>query len=90
MTKNYSINLRMKTMTDNKLNNWLKYMAWGSVIAASLAGLVGGGFLLGNYLDLLWGTDPVLKIVLMLAGVVLGMAYLITSLSKFGKANDKE
>ena len=73
------------------LNNhkWIKYMAWGSTVATALAGLVGGGYYLGNYLDSRWGTDPRLKIGLMLVGVVLGIAYLIISLSKMGKSNDE-
>lgn len=77
-------------MAKNNLNNLVKYMAWGSMIATSLAGLVGGGFLLGNFLDSLWGTDPFLKIILMFLGVALGIAYLIHSLSKFGKVNDEQ
>ena len=77
-------------MADNNPNNWVKYMAWGSMIATSLAGLVGGGFLLGNFLDSRWGTDPFLKIILMILGVVMGIAYLIFSLSKLGKTHDEQ
>lgn len=75
-------------MTDKKTSNWVKYMAWGSTIATAFAGLVGGGYFLGNYLDFHLGTDPWLKIGLMIAGVILGIGYLIIFLNKLGKSND--
>ena len=77
-------------MAKNDSNNWIKYMALGSMIATSLAGLVGGGYLLGSFLDSHWGTDPYLKIILMILGLALGIAYLVISLSKFGKSNDEQ
>lgn len=77
-------------MTEKNNGNWLKTMAWGSTIATSLAGLVVGGFLLGNYLDRLWGTDPWLKIVFMLLGVLLGIGYMILTLSKIGRVRDEK
>lgn len=80
----------MNTMAKNNSNNWVKNMALGSMIATSLAGLVAGGYLLGSFLDSLWGTDPFLKIFLIFLGVALGIAYLIFSLSKFGKSNDEQ
>lgn len=77
-------------MADKNKNNWLTYMAWGSTIATALAGLVGGGYYIGNYLDSRLGTDPWLKIVLMISGVILGVSYLIISLNKLGKSNDEQ
>lgn len=65
-------------------------MAFGSTIATALAGLVGGGYLLGNYLDIRCGTDPLFKIILMIAGVFLGIGYLIVSLNKLGKSTDEQ
>lgn len=65
-------------------------MAWGSTISTSLAGLVAGGYFLGNYLDTRWGTNPWLKIVLMISGLALGISYLITTLSKLGKSKDEQ
>ena len=56
-------------MADNNSSSWLKHMAWGSVIATSLAGLVGGGYLLGSFIDSRWGTNPLFRIALMLFGV---------------------
>jgi len=67
---------------------WQKGFEIGSGIATSLAGLVGGGFLLGRYLDGLWGTRPWLTIVLMLSGLVLGGSYLVITLKKFGVSDD--
>ncbi|RNC28884.1 MAG: hypothetical protein AWM53_01071 [Candidatus Dichloromethanomonas elyunquensis] len=77
-------------MADKKISGWVKYMAWGSTISTALAGLVGAGYWLGNYLDSLWGTNPWLKIALMMLAVVLGIAYLIVSLSKLGKADHEQ
>ncbi|KUO61977.1 MAG: ATPase [Gracilibacter sp. BRH_c7a] len=77
-------------MAKNDVNNWVRYMALGSMIATSLAGLVGGGYFLGNFLDSLLGTDPILKIVIMLLGVALGIAYLVFTLRKLGKVNDEQ
>lgn len=88
MAKSYLIDLGMITMAENNKNNWFRYMAWGSVIAFSMAGLVGGGYLLGNILDTRLGTDPLLKIVLMITGVILGIIYLLFSVREFG--NDDE
>jgi F0F1-type ATP synthase assembly protein I len=76
-------------MADKNSSSWVKYMAWGSTIGAALAGLVGGGYFIGNYLDSVWGTDPWLKIALMISGVILGVTYLILSLSKLGKSSDE-
>ncbi|NLI91034.1 MAG: AtpZ/AtpI family protein [Peptococcaceae bacterium] len=76
-------------MADKKVSSWVKYMALGSTIATALAGLVGGAYFLGNFLDSLWGTDPWLKIVLMISAVILGVGYLITSLSKLGKTDNE-
>jgi len=90
VSKSYLIKLGMNTMAKNDSNNWIKNMALGSMIATSLAGLVAGGYLLGNFLDSLWGTDPFLKIILMFLGVALGIAYLFFTLSKFGKSNDEQ
>lgn len=77
-------------MADKNSGNWLKYMAWGSTIATALAGMVGGGYFLGNFLDSLWGTDPWLKIILMILAVILGIGYLIASLSKLGKTDNEQ
>lgn len=77
-------------MADRNISTWVKYMALGSTIATSLAGLVAGGYYIGNYLDSRLGTDPLLKVVLMIAGVALGISYLIISLNKLGNSNDKE
>lgn len=77
-------------MSDKNMNSWVRYMAWGTTIATALAGLVGGGYVLGNFLDSLWGTDPWLKVFLMLGGVILGIAYLIVSLHKIGDSDHEE
>ena len=72
-------------LMDNKDNkNWFKYMLWGSTIATTLAGLVAAGYFLGDYLDSAANTDPWLNIVLMILGVILGLLYMIVSLSKLG------
>jgi len=68
--------------------NWVKYMLWGSTIATTLAGLVAAGFFLGNYLDSALNTDPLLKIVLMILGVIFGLIYMVVSLSNLGKSDN--
>lgn len=73
-----------------KKKGWQKSVALGSSIASSLAGLVGGGFWLGNYLDARWGTKPLLTIILMLSGLVLGGWYLVITLKEFGESNNDE
>ncbi|MDR3601990.1 MAG: AtpZ/AtpI family protein [Desulfosporosinus sp.] len=67
---------------------WQKAFAVGSSISTSLAGLVGGGFLLGRYLDELWGTQPWLTISLILSGLVLGGSYLVITLKNLGASDD--
>lgn len=67
---------------------WQKAVMVGSNISTSLAGLVGGGFLLGRYLDGHWGTKPWLTIILMLSGLVLGGSYLVITLKKIGESDD--
>lgn len=67
---------------------WQKAVEVASNIATSLAGLVGGGFLLGRYLDNHWGTRPWFTIILMLSGLVLGGSYLVIILKKFGASDD--
>jgi hypothetical protein len=49
-------------MAEKNISNWVKYMALGSTIATALAGLVGGGYLLGNFLDTRLGTDLGLRL----------------------------
>lgn len=67
---------------------WQKALEIGSSISTSLAVLVGGGFLLGRYLDERWGTRPWLTIILMLSGLVLGGSYLVVTLKNFGASDD--
>ena len=69
---------------------WQKAVTVGSNIAASLAGLVGGGYLLGNYLDARWNTQPWLTLSLMLLGLALGASYLVITLKEFGATDDKK
>lgn len=77
-------------MTSKKINNLVKYIAWGSTIATVLAGLVAGGYFLGNFLDSRLGTDPWLKVVLILGGVFLGIGYLVMSLINLGKFDNEQ
>lgn len=63
--------------------SWQKALAIGSSIASTLAGLVGGGFFLGRYLDARWGTKPWLTLGLMLCGVALGAWYLVVTLKEW-------
>lgn len=70
--------------------SWQKAVNVGSNIATSLAGLVGGGFLLGRYLDARWGTQPWLTLTLMLVGLALGASYLVITLKEFGATDDKK
>ena len=69
---------------------WLKTVSFGTSIATTLAALVGGGYLLGRYLDNRLGVRPWLELTLMLLGVVLGGAYLVVTLKKFGVTNDEK
>lgn len=68
----------------------LKAMAFGTSIATTLAGLVGGGYLLGRFLDQRWGTQPWLQLLFMLLGLILGGSYLVVTLRKFGVTDEKE
>ncbi|HHY27408.1 MAG TPA: ATPase [Desulfitobacterium dehalogenans] len=68
----------------------LKAMAFGTSIATTLAGLVGGGFVLGSFLDQRLGTQPWLSLLFMILGLVLGGCYLVVTLRKFGVMDDKK
>jgi F0F1-type ATP synthase assembly protein I len=70
--------------------SWQKAVTVGSTIATSLAGLVGGGFFLGRYLDAHWGTRPWLTISSMIIGLTLGASYLVITLKEFGASDDKK
>jgi len=70
--------------------SWQKAVTMGSTISTSLAGLVGGGYLLGHYLDAHWGTQPWLTLSLMLVGLALGAGYLVVTLKEFGASDDKK
>lgn len=67
---------------------WQKGLEIGSSIATSLAGVVGGGYLLGHYLDNRLGSQPWLTIVFMIIGLILGGSYLVITLKKFGVSDD--
>lgn len=69
---------------------WLKALAVGSTISTSLAGLVGGGFFLGRYLDTRWGTEPWFTITLIILGLVFGGSYLAVTLKRFGASDEKK
>ena len=70
--------------------SWQKAVTMGSTISTSLAGLVGGGYLLGHYFDSRWGTQPWLTLGLMLVGLALGAIYLVMTLKEFGASDDKK
>jgi len=70
--------------------SWQKAVTVGSSISTSLAGLVGGGYLLGHYLDARWGTSPWLTLSLIFVGLALGVSYLVITLKEFGVTNDKK
>jgi ATP synthase protein I len=86
---NYYLEKERRKMAGNQ-KSWQKAVMVGSNIATSLAGLVGGGFLLGSYLDARWGTRPWLTLSLMLAGLALGVSYLVITLKEFGDSDDKK
>lgn len=69
---------------------WVKAAAMGTSMAMTLAGLVFGGFLLGRYLDVRWGTEPLFLLVFMLGGLVLGGVYIVVVLREFGMTNDED
>jgi len=77
-------------MAGNQKSSWQKGVNVGSNIATTLAGLVGGGFFLGRYLDSLWNTQPWLTLTLMLVGLALGATYLVVTLKEFGATDDKK
>lgn len=76
-------------MGDNRFTV-VKAMAFGTSIATTLAALVGGGYLLGRYLDQRWGTQPWLQLLFILLGLVFGGSYLVVSLRKLGITDDKK
>lgn len=77
-------------MAKQDQKTWQKAVAVGTSIASSVAGLVGGGFFLGRYLDARWGTLPLLTISMMIVGLILGAIYLVITLKEFGAADDKK
>lgn len=76
-------------MSENRMT-LVKAMAFGTSIATTLAGLVGGGYLLGRFLDQRLSTQPWLQLLFMLLGLALGGSYLVVSLRKLGVSNDKK
>lgn len=76
-------------MAENR-KTWLKAVSFGTSIATTLAGLVGGGYVLGRYLDKRWGLTPWLELVFMLAGLALGGGYLAITLKKFGMTDGEK
>ncbi|WP_206811216.1 AtpZ/AtpI family protein [Paradesulfitobacterium ferrireducens] len=76
-------------MAENR-KTWLKAVSFGTSIATTLAGLVGGGYFFGRFLDRRWGFTPWLELVFMLVGLVFGGAYLVTTLKKFGMTDGEE
>lgn len=77
-------------MVEKRAGSWVKYMAVGTTVATSLAVLVGGGYLLGSFLDNRLNTDPLLKVVFMILGVILGFTYVMVTLNKLGKSTDEQ
>jgi len=69
---------------------WQKAVTVGTSISTTLAGLVGGGFFLGRYLDARWETQPWLTLSLMILGLALGASYLVITLKEFGATDDKK
>lgn len=67
----------------------IKAASVGTSIATGLAGTVLGGFFLGKYFDLRWGTTPWLELVFTLIGLVLGGSYVVVTLKRLGMDNDK-
>lgn len=76
-------------MSNNRLKV-VKAMAFGTSIATTLAVLVGGGYLLGKYLDQRLGTQPWLQLCFILVGLIFGGSYLVVSLRKLGITDDKK
>ncbi|MDR1961432.1 MAG: AtpZ/AtpI family protein [Gracilibacteraceae bacterium] len=70
------------TEKERKPGAWLRYAALGSSISVTLAGCVIGAYLLGSFLDRRFATAPLFTLLLILAGVALGAAYLVLSLVK--------
>ncbi len=68
--------------------SWQKAVTIGSTISTSLAGLVGGGYLLGDYLDARWGTYPWFTLIFMIGGLVFGGSYLVITLKKLFESDD--
>ena len=68
----------------------VKAMAFGTSIATTLAVLVGGGYLLGRYIDLRWGTQPWFQLLGILIGLIIGGSYLVVSLRKLGVSDDEK
>ncbi|UWG97189.1 AtpZ/AtpI family protein [Dehalobacter sp. DCM] len=76
-------------MADKNLGKWVKLISVGSSFTVTLAGLAIGGYFLGRFLDLKLGIFPVFTILLMLAGVILGVIYLVWSIMKLEKSKDE-
>ncbi|HWQ43382.1 MAG TPA: AtpZ/AtpI family protein [Desulfosporosinus sp.] len=74
-------------MAENQ-KSWQKAVAMGATLSTTVAGLVGGGYFLGHYLDAHWGTKPWLTLSLMLMGLLFSGIYLIMTLKEFEKTDD--
>lgn len=68
--------------------SWQKAVTMGATLSTTVAGLVGGGYFLGHYLDAHWGTKPWLTLGLMLMGLAFGGIYLVMILKEFGASDD--
>ncbi|NMA68323.1 MAG: AtpZ/AtpI family protein [Desulfitobacterium sp.] len=68
----------------------IKAMAFGTSLATTLGGLVVGGFFLGKFLDGRFGTYPLLTLIFIIAGLVLGGIYLVFTLRKFDIFDEKK
>jgi Uncharacterized protein conserved in bacteria len=76
--------------TPRKQKSWQRAVAMGATLSSTVIGSVGGGYFLGHYLDVHWGTEPWLTLSLMLIGLALGGIYLVMTLKKFEASNGKE
>jgi ATP synthase protein I len=89
LSNNRTIKRGSYEMGENRMT-LVKAVAFGTSIATTLAGLVGGGYFLGRYLDQLWDTQPWLQLLFMVLGLILGGSYLIVTLRKFGVSDDEK
>ncbi|MCL1791306.1 MAG: AtpZ/AtpI family protein [Peptococcaceae bacterium] len=75
---------------EKKPLTWVHYIAMGTGISATLAGVVAGGYMLGSFLDRKYDTDPQWTLACVLAALALGIVNLVYLLWKYMRSSSQD